>query len=93
MKKSTLLAVALQLFVWSGPKLTPEQAAQTLRGLPSDMTDRFVCVDCYGPSVVIAPSESSKTWPTPEPARRLDGSLLTDPPVIYGLPLYWPFRW
>lgn len=29
-------------------------------------------------------------WPRSMPARRLDGTLLSQPPTVYGVPSYWP---
>lgn len=88
----TLLLVA-QL-VWSGPKLTPEEGARILAASPglSNRTGRRPAPD--GPAVVVLPYRPGDgpygRFAPPTPARRLDGTSLTDPPWSATAPFLWP---
>lgn len=60
----------------------PPVSAETLRGLAER---QFVWYPTYyGPTIIIASQPKNMSgpwdWPKPMPARRLDGSLMSDPP-------------
>ena len=79
------LVLAAQI-VMAAPPLPPAEAAEILAGVdsPANMTGRFVCTDCDGPHVVLVPSEPGAgpfgRFPPFRPRRRLDGTLLSQPP-------------
>lgn len=78
----------------TAPKLTPAEAVRvfTAASTPSMYVPP---APLYGPVVATTgsrPGASPWDWPKPRPARRLDGTLLTTPPTIYGLPPWWAFR-
>jgi hypothetical protein len=84
------MVLLLAGIIWTGPKLTPQQAADIMR--PHQFVPVPTCNDCTGPYF------ASTGWkpPAPLPPRRLDGTLLTDPPTVYGLPQWRvrpTFRW
>jgi hypothetical protein len=71
----------------SRPPLSPAEAAAIMARVDStaNWTNRRVCTDCDGPRVASTGSRgpSSGPWdfPPETPRRRLDGTLLTDPPA------------
>ena len=72
------IALAAGLICSSVPPLTPAQAADVLR--PNAFWT-FVCMDCDGPRVA-----STAFVPAPPIVpRRLDGTLLSQPPTVLGL--------
>lgn len=88
-------ALALQIAV-SAPPLRPAEAAAAMARLdsPANRTHAFAC-DCRGPVAAStgarAPSAGPWEFPPERPARRLDGTLLSDPPQAYGaVPFLWP---
>lgn len=77
---SLLATPASAQIAWSGPRLTPAEAAAVLARMDSttNRTHVFVCMDCDGPRYAVAPN-----WPLFQPfppPRRLDGTLLSQPP-------------
>jgi hypothetical protein len=81
----------------SAPRLTPQEAADVLRRLdtPANITLHPPCSDCDGPKVfVLASTPGAASWltfPPESPRRRLDGTLLSDPPTVYGFnPFFVP---
>jgi hypothetical protein len=64
------------------PQLTPAEAAAILA--PHQYVAPPVCTRCDGPYFASTGAKGPLDWPEPAPARRLDGSLLTDPPAVYG---------
>ena len=64
--------------IWTGPKLTPQQAADVLRPNATQVASPVGT----GPTVTVIDSTLPMT-PFP-PARRLDGTLLTQPVTVYG---------
>lgn len=68
--------------IWVGPKLTPQEAADVLR------PNSFTQPKTYdGPHVFIINYHPPYRY---EPRRRLDGTLLSHPPIVYG---GWIRRW
>lgn len=74
--------------IWTGPKLTPAQAAAILRDSPgeSNRTHVRICTDCNGPRIVIFGTTDLGPWAFPPmpPTRPL-----SDQPYIY-YPLFFP---
>lgn len=76
-----------------------ERAAAIMRNLDSTANyDKHpACTDCDGPRVFVinsTPGASSwMTFPPESPRRRLDGTLLTDPPTVYGGYNAWFHPW
>ena len=87
------LVLGLIQCVIVGPVLTPAQAAAILA------PHEFVYVaplPAGGPVLTVARSKTGSPWDWPElrPKRRLDGTLLSDPPTVYGIPYPWtPLSW
>jgi len=78
-----LMPIIVAGIIWTGPKLTPQQAADVLR------PHQFVAQEVgTGPKVIVIPSTpGAVSWlafPPPTPARRLDGTLLSQPVIVYG---------
>jgi hypothetical protein len=87
---SALPLAAQPRLILEGPRLTPAEAARVLREspVPSNWTVPPPIWPA-GPRVYVipgTPAEGLWPWPAPRPARRLDGTLLSEPPVVYGLP-------
>lgn len=80
----TCIHLALGFICMMGPKLTPQQAADILRpnqfqaSAPAPTGPRVTFTGATGPS--LGPWE----FPAPQPPRRLDGTLLSDPVQVYG---------
>ena len=76
-----------------GPVPTPAQAAAILA------PHQFVYMaprPAGGPFLTVARSKTGPAWDRRElhPKRRLDGTLLSDPPTVYGIPYPWtPLSW
>ena len=68
------------------PQLTPAEAAAIMA--PHQYMAPLICVQCDGPYFASTGSKGATSgpweWPIPAPQRRLDGTLLTDPPALYG---------
>lgn len=68
------------------PQLTPTEAAAILA--PHQYVAPPTCTRCDGPYFASTGSKGATSgpwdWPEPMPARRLDGTLLMDPPAVYG---------
>ena len=85
-----MTALLILQLVSSAPPLPPAQAAAIMARVDSvaNWTNRRLCVDCDGPRFASTgsrgPSAGPWEFPPPSPPRRLDGTLLTDPPA------YWP---
>lgn len=79
--------IVLAGIVWVGPKLTPAQAADVMRNA-GGVANRTNVVTHQGPTFAVTsstePSAGPWAFPPPTPARRLDGTLLSDPITIYG---------
>ena len=73
---------------------SPADAVEVLKAdrSPADMTDVQFYRDAAGPTAVViasGPTAGPWDWPKPAPARRLDGTLLSEPVTTYGAaPLY-----
>lgn len=76
--------------IWTGPKLTPAQAAEILR-TAQGQSNRTNIVWSDGPRIAVIgtsePNAGPWKFPAPAPPRRLDGTLLSDPVTLYG-PIY-----
>lgn len=83
---STLIVAVLAGIVWTGPPLTPEQAARVLRESPaiSNRTEAVYTPPPSGPTFVIVGDRVPWTVPA-SPARRLDGTSLEQPVQNYGV--------
>ena len=89
-------AVAVSCFV-TGPKPSPAEAARILTA----SVPPFVYVPpsprqlgpFFASIASTRPTAGPWAWPEPSPARRLDGTLLTDPPTIYGLPPWYRYSY
>lgn len=73
----------------TGPKLTPAQAAEILRGaaMQSNMANRPTPLPAALPSLVILGVPGGNTWmpmPKTSETRRLDGTSINTPPANYG---------
>lgn len=84
------LGKVLQMFtfagiIWIGPKLTPQEAADILR--PNQTVVAPSCERCDGPYVHVMEGKPALSFPPAPPARRLDGTLLTQPVQVYGRPV------
>jgi len=67
----------------------PPPSAETLAGLSAR---QFVWYPTYdGPTFYVGQQPKNMSGPKPLPARRLDGSLMSDPPTIYGLSPFYPY--
>jgi hypothetical protein len=88
---ATVVAVAAGI-VWTGPKLTPAEAARVLAQSPGLANVANYPMFPDGPRVVIISSTPGAlgplNFPPSSPPRRLDGTLLDLPPTVYGLPPY-----
>jgi len=71
----------------SAPPLTPAEAAAIVSRL-EHLPPPVICSGCDGPKIFIIGSRpGASSWldfPPESPRRRLDGTLLTDPPATYG---------
>jgi hypothetical protein len=79
------IVLAVGLLCSSAPPLTPAQAADILR------PNAFVlwkCTDCFGPTV----SSTAFVPAPPIVPRRLDGTLLTQPPTVHRMGPWRPRR-
>ena len=86
-----VLALGIITCTSTAPRLTPTEAARIL--VASSAPYAYVPpVPLDGPIVVTnhsRPGDGPWEGPEPQPARRLDGTLLTTPPTMYGVSL-WP---
>ena len=75
---------------WKLPPPSPE----TLQGLV-DRQYAWHPTPGTGPTITVVPQPANMAgpwdWPPTAPAHRLDGSLLSDPPEVYGIPWYPTF--
>jgi hypothetical protein len=82
-----VLALGIITCTSTVPRLTPTEAARIL--VASGGPYVYVPpIQRDGPVVVTNRSRAGDgpwEWPKPQPARRLDGTLLTTPPTIYGI--------
>ena len=82
-----VLALGIITCTSTAPRLTPTEAARIL--VASSAPYAYVPpVPLDGPIVVTnhsRPGDGPWEWPEPQPARRLDGTLLTTPPTMYGV--------
>jgi len=81
--------VLLQGIVWLGPKQTPAELAEVLRNSPalSNRTNPSAPLPPGPRVIVIRSTPAMPTWmtaPAAAPARRLDGTLVDSPIVVYG---------
>ncbi len=56
---SLIMPIVLAGIIWTGPKLTPQEAADVLR--PNQFTAPPTCDDCYGPTVTVG-TDSTDPW-------------------------------
>lgn len=85
---------AAQGITWTGPRLTPAEAAAVLANCGSCLSNVAARPALpEGPRVVVVGSRPGALgwldFPPERPARRLDGTLLSDPPAVYGLPPWY----
>lgn len=84
---------------WSGPPLSPAEAADVLRRAPglANLTGvgtyRPPDGPTFGTTGSRGPTAGPWDWPAPTAPRRLDGSPTWQPPAVYGLPYGdWMYR-
>ena len=90
------IVAAIVSCILHGPVLSPRQAVDIFQ---SSMTP-FVYVAPLPPRLpepisVAAPQRANMSgpwdWPEPRPERRLDGTLLSDPPTVFGIQPWYPY--
>lgn len=86
------VAALLAGILWTGPTLTPAQGAEILR-TAGGVANRTNVRTYEGARVVIfggnVPTAGPWKFPAPAPPRRLDGTLLSDPVTVYGVPPFY----
>jgi len=84
-----ILVLGIISCVLTAPRPTPAEAAKILTASSPPYVYVAPAPRAYGPIFVASHRQQR---PEPMPERRLDGTLWTDPPVIYGLPPWWAYR-
>ena len=92
--------VVLQVIITlGGPPVhlpeTPAEALEVLRRSPglsnrTNASPPLPVGPTWAATGTLTPTAGPWLWPEPSQARRLDGTLLSQPPDIYGFP-GWPF--